>query len=46
MPSPHAFVVLALSLVIFALSLSAAVLARPRESLYAVPGRPDAGERR
>lgn len=46
MPRLHAFAILALSFVIFAMSLSAAVLGRPRQSIYAVPGRLEAADPR
>lgn len=46
MGRPHAFLILALSIAIFALSLSAAVIGRPRESIYADPGRTEAAGRR
>ena len=46
MPRLHSVAILALSLFIFALSLSAAVLGRPRDSIYAVPGRIDAADAR
>ena len=42
MPNPHALATVVLSFVIFALSLGAAVMGTHRDSLFAVPGRPDA----
>lgn len=39
---PHSAAILALSLLVFALSLGAAFLGAGGDSLYADPGRPDA----
>ena len=40
-PRFHSVAILALSVVVFALSLGAALLGGGRESLYAVPGEPE-----
>jgi hypothetical protein len=42
MPRFHSVAILVLSAVFFALSLGAALLGGGRDSLYAVPGEPDA----
>jgi hypothetical protein len=42
----RSFAILALSLVVFALSIGAAALGAHRESLYVDPGRPDAPAQR
>ena len=42
MPPFHSVAILTLSVVVFALSLGAALLVGSRDSLYAVPGEPEA----
>jgi hypothetical protein len=42
MPRFHSVAILALSVIFFALSLGAALLGGGRDTLYAVPGEPEA----